>query len=129
MKKYMLKLLEEILIGIAFIFILALVFWPTEFRRRDDKIDELCGESLDNDNKKYHRTQREIDSLFNVIDQEYANETSHSKRMDLQYQRSQLQLANSMNSTKLTMIQLDSVRTELEQLQNELDSLDDESIH
>lgn len=129
MQKYVLHTRGKIIIGIIAISLFTLVFIPTEYDRREDKINELYGESLDNDNKKYHRTQREIDSLFNVIDQEYANETSHSKRMDLQYQRANLQRANSMNSTKLTMMQLDSLRAELEQLQNELDSLDDESIH
>lgn len=104
--------------------LVTVLFWPTEFSRRDDKIDELYGESLDNDTKKYHRTQREIDSLFIVIDQKYSNETSHSKRMDLQYQRGKLQRANSMNRTKLTELQLDSLETTLRRLQTELDSLE-----
>lgn len=124
MQKYMLHTRGKIIIGIIAISLLTLVFIPTEYDRRDDKIDELYGESLDNDNKKYHRTQREIDSLFNVIDQEYANETSHSKRMDLQYQRCKLQRANSMNRTKLTDLQLDSLETTLRRLQTELDSLE-----
>lgn len=125
MQKYMLHTRGKIIIGIIAISLFALLFIPTEMSRRDDKIDELYGESLDNDNKKYHRTQREIDSIINVIDQEYANETSHSKRMDLQYQRAQLSQANSMNRTKLTMMQLDSVRAEFEQLQKELESLEE----
>ena len=114
----------KIFLSLMVIALVTVLFWPTEFSRRDDKIDELYGESLDNDTKKYHRTQREIDSLFIVIDQKYSNETSHSKRMDLQYQRGKLQRANSMNRTKLTELQLDSLETTLRRLQTELDSLE-----
>jgi len=124
MKKYIHPNRHIIFLSLLGIALITVLLWPTEMSRRDDKIDELYGESLDNDTKKYHHTQREIDSIFNVIDTEYTNETSHSKKMDLQYQRAKLQRANSMNNTKLTDLQLDSLKTELRQLQTELDSLE-----
>ena len=91
--------------------LIAVLFMPTEMSRREDKIVELYYESLSSNPKIYRKTQREIDSLFNVIDTEYDQESSHRRRMKLLNMRSELQLANTMNSTNLMGLRIDSLAT------------------
>jgi hypothetical protein len=124
MQKYVLHNRGKIILSLIVIALIAVLFIPTEMSRREDKIDELYYESLSSNNKIYHKTQREIDSLFNVIDKEYAQESSHSQKMDLLHMRSELQQANSMNRIKLSILQSDSIRKEFDELTRELDSLE-----
>lgn len=111
MKKYVLHNRGKIILSLMGIALITVLLWPTEMSRRDDKIEELYCESLSSNNKICHKTQREIDSLFNVIDTEYAQESSHSQKMKLLNMRSELQLANTMNSTKLMGLRIDSLAT------------------
>lgn len=120
MKKYVLHNRGKIILSLIVIALIAVLFIPTEMSRREDKIEELYYESLSSNDKIYHKTQGEIDSLFNVIDTEYDQETSHRRRMKLLHMRSELQLANSMNSTKLMGLRIDSLATVLRiSLENE----------
>lgn len=104
--------------------LITVLLWPTEMSRREDKIDELYYEAVSSNNKIYHKTQREIDSLFNVIDTEYAQESSHRRKIYLLDMRAELQEANSMNGIKLSLLQSDSIRKDLYELTRELDSLE-----
>jgi hypothetical protein len=124
MKKYTLHNRGKIFLSLMVIALITVLLWPTEMSRREDKIDELYYEAVSSNNKIYHKTQREIDSLFNVIDTEYAQESSHRRKIYLLDMRAELQEANSMNGIKLSLLQSDSIRKDLYELTRELDSLE-----
>ena len=124
MQKYTLHNRGKIILSLIVIALITVLFMPTENSRRKDKIEELYYEAVSSNNKIYHKTQRGIDSLFNVIDTEYAQESSHRRKIYLLDMRAELHQANSMNGIKLSLLQSDSIMKDLYELTRELDSLE-----